>query len=253
MKKLAILYIFCTAITVGNAQTIQLTTDKTTSLIFPFSILHIDRGTRDILVQPIKEAGNILLVKGAVPEFTPTNLSVVTSDGSVYSLPLVFNAEPSLTVYQLPVQKSYSIETYANSILDNPISIHGIKDYRWNMRVRVSGIYMKNDLMYYQLSLANESPVDYDIDVLRFYIRDKHTHRRTAVQENELKPLYVAGNTAQVKANSQSAIVVALQKFTIPDGKYLAVELMEKNGGRHLKMKVWNRKIMKAIILPDLK
>jgi hypothetical protein len=40
--------------------------------------------------------------------------------------------------------------------------------------------------------------------------------------------------------------VIALPKFTIPDGKYLSIQIMEKNGGRNLFLKVRNRKIMKA-------
>ena len=111
----------------------------------------------------------------------------------------------------------------------------------------------KDDVIYYQLCLSNDSPVDYDIDLLRFYIRDEKRSKRTAIQENELKPLFIAGNTSQIKANSTSVVVVALNKFTLPDAKYLAVQIMEKNGGRHLSMKVNNRKIMKAIPLPDLK
>ncbi len=95
--------------------------------------------------------------------------------------------------------------------------------------------------------------MDYDIDLLRFYIRDKKKSNRTAVQENELTPLYVAGNITQVKAYSTTVVVVALDKFTIPDAKYLALQIMEKNGGRHLSMKMSNKKIMQAITLPDLK
>jgi len=108
-------------------------------------------------------------------------------------------------------------------------------------------------VIYYQLDLQNQSPVDYDINFMRFYIRDKKKAKRTAIQESELTPLYVAGNTSHVKANNHNSIVVALDKFTIPDAKYLAIEIAEKNGGRHLFMKVNNRKIMKAIPLPDLK
>lgn len=107
--------------------------------------------------------------------------------------------------------------------------------------------------MYYQLNIANNSPVDYDIDVLRFFIRDKKKGKRTAIQETDLKPLHISGNSSQVKANSSSSLVFALDKFTIPDAKYLLVQIMEKNGGRHLSMKVSNKKIMQAIILPDLK
>lgn len=72
-----------------------------------------------------------------------------------------------------------------------------------------------------------------------------------ATQENELTPLYTAGNSRQVKACNFSVIVVALDKFTIPDAKYLAVQIMEKNGGRHLLMKIHNDKIIRAIPLPD--
>jgi hypothetical protein len=48
-------------------------------------------------------------------------------------------------------------------------------------------------------------------------------------------------------------IVVALDKFTIPDAKYLAIEIGEKSGGRNLLMKVSNRKIIKALPLSDFK
>ena len=131
--------------------------------------------------------------------------------------------------------------------------MHGIKDESWDMSVTVAGIYIKDDVIYYQMQFDNQSPIDYDIDLLRFYIRDKKNGKRTAIQETELKPLYIAGNTFQVKANSHNIIVVSLKKFTIPDAKYLAIQIMEKNGGRHLLMKVSNKKIIKAICLPDLR
>jgi hypothetical protein len=62
----------------------------------------------------------------------------------------------------------------------------------------------------------------------------------------------VAGNNKQVKAYQKNILVFALEKFTISDAKFLAIQIMEKNGGRHLLMKVNNRKIMQAILLPDL-
>ena len=253
MKRLVSLVSGCLALAFSMAQTIQITTDKTTSLIFPFAIRHVDRGTKDVLVQPVKESDNILLVKAAVKDFAPTNLSVVTTDGSIYSFPVQFVTEPKLFVYQLPVQKNASIETYANGILDNQRTMWGIQDHSWNVSSGITGIYIKDNIIYYQLRVNNKSPIDYDIDFLRFYIRDKKRGKRTAVQENELKPLYMSGNTTQVKAGNKNIIVVALEKFTIPDAKFLAIEINERNGGRHLFMKVNNSKIIRAIQLPDLK
>jgi conjugative transposon TraN protein len=237
-----------------NAQTsLCISTDKTTSLVFPFAIRHVDRGTQFVLVQPVKEIPTILLVKAAAKDFPETNLSVITDDGSLYSFVVCYNNNPSEWVYHLPANKNVTLKTYANSVLDNPKSIRGIKDKKWDMLAKVKGIYIKDNVIYYQLNLINQSPIDYDIDLLRFYIRDKKKSKRTAIQENELKPLYVAGNIMQVKAESASVIVVALDKFTIPDAKYLVIQIMEKKGGRHLSMKLSNKKIMQAIPLPDFR
>ena len=254
MKRFVCLIMVSWSFISAMAQTsLCISTDKTTSLVFPFAIRHVDRGTESVLVQPIKEVPTILLLKAASKDFPETNLSVITDDGSIYSFVVCYEKKPAVWVYHLPINKNATLATYANAILDNSQTIRGIKDKKWEMLAQIKGIYIRADVIYYQLYLVNQSPVDYDIDLLRFYIRDKKKSKRTAIQENELKPLYVAGNITQVKATSNSVIVVALDKFTIPDAKYLAVQFMEKNGGRHLSMKVSNRKIMQAIPLPDLK
>ena len=237
----------------GQPTSLSLSNHKTTSLIFPFAIRHVDRGTKDVLVQTIKEADNILLVKAATENFTETNLSVVTDDGSMYTFTVNFEDKPAVWVYHLAINKDETIATYAKGILDNPPLMRGGGDHGFDMKISIDGIYIRENVIYYQLKLMNESPIDYDIDLLRFYIRDKRKGKRTAVQENEVIPLYIAGNTRQVKGDSQSKVVVALEKFTIPDAKVLAIQLMEKNGGRHLLMRVRNNKIVRAIPLPDLR
>ena len=236
----------------AQTPSLQIATDKTISLIFPYSIRHVDRGTKDVLVQPVQEAGNILLIKAASKDFPETNLSVVTDDGSVYTIAVSYG-ETSTWIYRFPVQLKTSISTYANSILDNPKTMIGVRDASWDMIGKVIGIYIKDEVIYYQLDLQNESPIDYNINFLRFYIRDKQKPKRTAIQEDEIVPLYVAGNVLRVKGSNRNSVVVALNKFTIPDAKYLAIEIGEKNGGRNLLLKVNNRKIIKAISLPDLK
>lgn len=97
--------------------------------------------------------------------------------------------------------------TYANAILDNPRTLWGIRDNSWNIDAAVIGTYIKDDIVYYQLRIKNNSPIDYNIEVLRFYIRDKKKGGRTAVQENELKPFHVSGNKTQVKSFNQNVIV----------------------------------------------
>jgi hypothetical protein len=233
-------------------QPLSVTTDKTTSLIFPFPILHVDRGTADIITLPVKESDNILLLKAATRNFKETNLSVVTGDGNVYQFTVSFDEKPGEFVFHLPVSKKASIATYCNSLLDNRPSMHIIQVRKDDIWFRVTGIYVKDAVLFYQLEIHNHSPIDYDIDLLKFFIRDQKKSKRTSVQENELTPLYVAGNQRKVQAYNFSVIVVAVDKFTIPDAKLLRIQLMEKNGGRYFNLTVKNHQILKAKILPDL-
>jgi conjugative transposon TraN protein len=255
MKRLVCLICGCWLFVSAMAQTssLYISTDKTTSLVFPFSIRHVDRGTKDVLVKQVKEADNILLVKASAKNFSETNLSVVTEDGSVYTFVINYEEKPAIWVYNLPENKKATMATYANGILDNQRTLWGVRDNSWNIDAAVIGTYIKDDIIYYQLRIKNNSPINYGIEILRFYIRDKKKGKRTAVQENELKPLYFSGNMAQVKSFNQNVIVVALDKFTIPDKKFMGIQIMENNGGRHLMMKLNNKNILKAIPLPDLR
>ena len=234
------------------AQTpLSVTTDKTTSLIFPFPIKYVDRGTKDVIVQPVKEDERILLVKAASKQFAETNLSVVTGDGNVYEFTVNYAAQPAVLVMHLPPNKKATISSYAHAILNNPPK-RILKVEHGGVISKLTGIYIKDDVIYYQLEIHNHSPLDFDIELLKFHIIDKKRSKRTARQENELVPLYIAGNKSKVKAYNFSVIVVALDKFPLPDAKFLGIQLMEKNGGRHFNLKVYNGQLLKARVLPEL-
>lgn len=251
MKKFLIILMALFNVAIAQ-QPLLITTDKTTSLIFPFPIKYVDRGTKDILVQPIKENDNILLVKAASKQFAETNLSVVTADGNVYTFTVNYSLSPSELSFHLPPNKRSAISSYAHALLNNPPK-RIMKVERHGVLVKVSGIYIKDEVIFYQLEIHNHSPIDYDIDLLQFVIKDLKKTKRTAIQENEVVPIYIAGKKKQVKAYDYSVIVVALEKFTIPDAKLLAVRINEKNGGRHFNLHLSNNHIMKAIVLPDLR
>ncbi|MGC4038733.1 MAG: DUF4138 domain-containing protein [Chitinophagaceae bacterium] len=243
------LLIFSTAF---SQDSLKLTTDKTTCIVFPFTIVHVDKGTRDVLVQTVKETGNVLLAKAACIDFHPTNLSVLTADGSLYSFIVYYDNSAVQFVYKAPVQVKTSIETYARNLLTRPPFLHRPRDQRWGVQALVSGIYIKDHVLYVQLLFTNRSPLDYDIDFLHVYIRDKRKVKRTASQEIELKPIYKAGNSSTIRSFGATVIVLALEQFTIPEGKWFVIEVSEKNGGRNLLLKAGNRKIVRAKLLPDI-
>lgn len=237
----------------AQVSTLCISSNKTTSLVFPFPIKHVDRGSKDILVQQVPEAENILFVKAASPGIAETNLSVVTGDGGLYSFSICYDKQPSVWVYQLPVNKKATLASSTTSLLDNPPALKGPRDRHWDVEAKLTGIYVKEDHFFFQFDFINDSPLDYTLDYLRFFIRDKKQSKRTAIQEIEYRPLFTAGNASLVKANDNNVVVVALEKFTIPDHKRFLVQIGEKGGGRQLQLTLSNRMILKARRLPDIK
>ena len=73
----------------------EITFNKTTNLIFPYSVKSVDRGSKDILVQQPKGTENIIQIKAGKPKFTQTNLSVITIDGKLYSFIVDYTSQPN--------------------------------------------------------------------------------------------------------------------------------------------------------------
>jgi conjugative transposon TraN protein len=239
---------------------LSITFYKTTNLIFPYTIKSVDRGSKDVLAQKAKGVENILLLKAGKENFTETNLSVITSDGKLYSFILNYSRDPSslnisfakdtsigetVPLYQSENNEA-QLQFASERIAHEKRMFHAIHDYKYKIDLRLNGIYIKGEVIFYQLELYNDSNIDYDIDMLRFFIHDEKKSKRTASQEIEMQPLYVYGDISIIKGQCKKILVFALPKFTIPDKKYLSIQLMEKNGGRHLQLHVGNRTIVKA-------
>src|SRR4051794_40844033 len=82
------------AISFMDPYPLQICYNKTTNLVFPYNVKSVDRGSADMLVQKAKYADTILQLKAASEGFKETNLSVVTSDGKLYSFLVQYAPSP---------------------------------------------------------------------------------------------------------------------------------------------------------------
>lgn len=233
---------------------LQVGFSKTTSIIFPYTIKSIDKGSAEVLVQKAKGVENILLVKAAKQHFSQTNLTVITSDGKLYvfvlnyddSCPdLNFKAENAVAasrdvLFSLENENQKRIEQYASAAYSKKKKISCLKKSKYQIRLEVNGIFIQQDLLYLRVVFENKSKINYDIDQFRFFIRDKRKSKRTASQEIELQPLYATSSSSVIPYKSEIIKVYALEKFTIPENKYLTIQMIEKNGGRHLEVDINN-------------
>lgn len=121
------------------------------------------------------------------------------------------------------------------------------KDKNSKMRAVLHDIHIINDVLYFRIGLRNGSHIRYDIDFIRFYIRDRKTAKRTVTQERDVMPRDIDGlEIPSVGGKGYKTIVAALDKFTLANGKLLVIEVYEKDGGRHLYLTVRNKDIENA-------
>lgn len=240
--------------------TLAVTYYKTTNLVFPYDIKSVDRGSKDILAQKVKGVENVLQVKAGKLGFDETNLTVITADGKLYSYvvdyvdsPAVLNISFSNKLQLSPItffsEKNISeteVQADAENIAMSQKTISGIKDKSFGMGLQLDGIYINGEVMYFRIRVANKTNINYGINQFRLFIRDQKKSKRTATQELEVYPLHIYNDISMLVGESEEVFVFAVPKFTIPDKKYLAIQLMEKNGGRNLELSVHNKTIIKA-------
>lgn len=239
---------------------------KTTSIVFPYAIRSVDRGSQEVLAQKAKGAENVLLVKAGQKDFTQTNLSVITTDGRLYSFVLNYDEQcPILSfaadgeaesnsdvLFSSANENQKEIQQYASLSLFKKVKISDLKEERFYIKLQVNGIFIHQDVMYFRLLLGNVSRINYDIDQLRFFIRDQKKSKRTASQEIEITPLFSTSNVNKIHDRSEVSVVFALPKFTIPEKKYLVIQLIDKGGGRHIELDVKNRELHQVQVLTSL-
>lgn len=247
--------------------TLELTYNKTSSIIFPTVIKAVDKGSRDLLAQKAKGVENVLQLKAARENFPETNLTVITADGILYQFTVNYARHPASLSFDLtthpqgahPAKSALIFQSAmtekelaqaANAIVNTtrPLKIKRKKQNKFILAL--NGIYIQDDVIFYHFRLSNQSNINYDVSFLRLFMEDQVKAKRTASQEVDVEPIYIYGDHTRISGKAELDIVCALGKFTIPDAKRLVIEMFEHQGGRHLNLSIRNRAIVRARPVP---
>lgn len=246
-----------------NDHRLEVSFNKTTSVVFPFAITSVDRGSRDILARKVNGLENVLQLKAGQKNFPETNVTVITADGKLHHFTVNYseqtarqtitisdtkNADGERLILAKDAVNARDIKVLCDKVLAESASKVN-KEKKHGMVLTLGSIYVSGDFLLYKVQIRNKSAINYDIKSLKFYIRDRKKVKRTSSQEIEAVPVFVANQTDQVDGYGSSEMIFALRKFTIPDGKALHIDLFEQNGGRNLKLKLSNSDILKARLI----
>ncbi|WP_431217554.1 conjugative transposon protein TraN [Puia sp. P3] len=230
-------------------------------LVFPAPVRPIDRGDRDVLAQRQTGVDNVLKLKAARRNFSPTNLHVFTSDGKVYAFDLYYTDTlastynltrldpattpfgPEIVLAGQPLNSDQLSDCLALVRQQSPE--FSIRSHRYGMRLQLQNIAMAGPILFFRFTVYNKSNLDYTPDFLRLYLSDQARAKRTSRQDQELSPVY-ADTLVTIPGKESRMFIVGLSRVTIPDRKEFRVELYEKNGGRAIALRIRNRQILHA-------
>ncbi len=258
---------------------LEVTYDKTTHIIFPSVVRYVDLGSPNLVAGKADGAENVIRVKAVVRNFRDeTNMSVITESGSFYTFnvkyadePLLLNIEMkdfihdgskvnrpnnALDIYlkELGSESPKLVQLINKSIhKENKRHVKHIGSKAFGIQYLLRGIYTHNGLLYFHTQVRNQSNVPFEVDFVTFKIVDKKVMKRTAIQEQIVFPLRAYNYATLVAGNKDERTMFTFDKFTIPAGKVLVVELNEKSGGRHQSFTVESEDIVRAKVINELK
>lgn len=230
---------------------IEVTTNKTTSLVFPSAIVSIDRGSEHILVQ--KSTVQVLKVKADSVFADTTNLTVITTDGKLYSFLVVYRSSPTVLTFDLGAGKNILNDTLLTALTQKVRAadhrLYGIRYSSGQVLIRAQGIYTNGNVIAVKLRIDNRSTLSYEIGGVSALVSGGRTAKRRAVQDREVAILLTDKATNTVREKQSLVVVVIIPKAGLVPGQSLQIHVQEKGSERHLHLELPNKYILNAILL----
>jgi conjugative transposon TraN protein len=236
---------------------------KTTHIVFDSPIKYFDAGSDRIICEKV-EATQIGIFE--------TNVTVITFNGSYYSFIVSYNEMPNklninmcaglndsfdYSNFKQPEKIIFSDTYYTESEMISfskkiielskvkKKSIFHVSDKVGNVTFKLTNLGTKEGNIIFCISMKNASPLDYTLDFMKFYLRDKLKRKKIVSQEVEVKPSFayverngISNETQLGVSGGEFNFVFMIPKFSIAEDKNLEIDIVEKDGSRNLNLKV---------------
>ncbi|MDF3076901.1 MAG: traN [Sphingobacteriaceae bacterium] len=257
-KSIIVLALICIANLVSAQDTIYVSHNKTTAIEFPARIANPVNAGRHLIAAA--KGDNVLTVK-ASKGFLPSQILITTEDGEDYHLPVAFSYGRAGQFYRLANRQETVAADARRQTPEEEVSLKLASgrvrnvvssDKKGRVKAELGQISVSGNTLFYKLKIENNSSINYDLDFVRFYVRDLKTPKRTVTQEREIHPTQSIGATQNtITAGGSGLYVFAFDKFPLAKGQALFTEIYEKNGARNLYLKVTARENVKAQLLKE--
>jgi len=265
--KASFVIIFCVLLQITTkaqilSDTLKISDTKASHLVCPDKVSYVQAGDYSLVqAEVVPELSNLVRIKATRPFDKETSLTVVCNN-RIYSFELCYGNDAPVT-YLLESFSSQDAKTFSGKLMpdyllkdlgDRVLDKHR-KNYRKRkmekdgIKIRLNSIHLKNDALFFELEVTNQTNMAYDVESFHFWITDKRQTKATNVQEYQITPDYRRNKVSRIPGETTLREVFVFEKMTIPDGRILKIELNEKalgNTGRKLSLNLKNKDILKA-------
>lgn len=235
--------------TVSFAQdTAFISRDKTTALFFKSAVKVIGKCPSDFSV--VQKENGLITLKAKKTDFTPVKINVQEiGTAKVYYIPVQYSygragrrigigdKTPEVVKVIKAPETSYALigDQLAAGKRSNTVD----RKKKGGIKAWVNKLSFADNLVFFRLDIRNKSNLPYDIDFIRFYIRDLKNVSRMATHEQEIMPVYITltKHTTILKSR-EAANVFAFHRFSLSEEQALTIELYERHGNRHLYLQI---------------
>ena len=242
---------------------LYLTDLKTSHIIFDSKIIDISTGVDEVIAEKADNIENIIKSKATDTLNMPTSLTIITEDKSIYPFRVLYDKTPEILSLKVSSDTSSSrvpvlfnqstfneeeMRQFGKQIIKKGNRISNIGHRGHKMTFILSSLYIKDDILVFTLKLDNSSDIDYEVDFIKAYVKDKKTSKKTARQEDELYPILTiySDDKTTIRRKENSIIQMFFNRFTLPKDRIVYFEIFEKNGGRNLKFTITAEELIRA-------
>ena len=262
MKKYSITFFLLFPIILFAENQIKVCENKVIHLISEDKITYLQLGNQDILLaEVVPEHPNLTRVK-ALRKFEGESTITLVSAGQLYTLIVSYGDDPE-NAYLLQGFESREADLYLGQLMSKQaldencrrILAHKKgsgkkhKMAKDGISLQLQNIYLCNNVLFFEVSIKNNTNMGYDVESFQWWIADKRQFRASNAQEYQLKPRFQYYSIAYVSAHSTVREIFVLPNMNVPDQRVLRIEMLEKalgNTGRKLNLELENRDLLKA-------
>jgi hypothetical protein len=251
------------------ADTVFVTSEMTTYLIFPGKIEVLDIGSKQYAGKV--ESGNMLFLKPLRTAAAPSSLLVRTAGEQIYLRYLAYREHPPKTFYDYragpppdaaqgstgasaaPADKEVAPPQFAAGMA--ALEAQPAKRWRtasaYRIRLTLSHLAVDSSAVYLLFALGNKSTIPYQIDYVSFAYKERATgkpRRKPTPEPPAVVPLFTAG-PATVAPRQQACLAYALPLHGSTRRGYLEIVFRESQGNRVVRVRIPARTLSSAPFL----